>query len=745
MADRMYVSTIEASYFNTRMMGCDVSPPNSGEHRVGDIVISSLQQNDAIGWVCVEAGKPGKWKVICDIINIKNDVIINKNDIKKLADKITKNEGDISELNSELNTFEKTVERDINQLEVLIDQNKNDIDRIDTTVENNSVNISKNVEDINKIKTQLNNAKNVMDSVSEQVDDNSNAIDLIEREIIKLNDNLDDYNDNNDKSLKDIQDKLNDLKQKVGNISDNDNDATGIYKSLDELQKEINNIKKDINNLADVDISELNTSIIEIQKLMDKVEKDINDLNSIDIVGLFKDIEDIQKEIINLKERFDELNIENISELIDSINNTQVLLDTINRSIVDITEEILGLNKSIKDIQKEIESMKESIENNTKEITDMKWGLINSLISKGFGADETLSWKELFDILLSRLNTPEEPTPEPEPEEPTPEEIPCTSIRFTESSLKIHIDQVTDLKEILVIQPDGCTDLVEWIADNTVLEINNGVIKGLAEGSTKVQARCGDLSANINITVVTKITEDLGEGLLLYKAGTEYNTTEFRNLCKTDSLLEDALCYELNVSKPHVWFSYDGFVNFSNYDRVEITAYTEKSTQQPVLGLSTTSKSGQCGYDDSPEWEGSTHTDLTLMYNVTETKYSLPINYTGSGYLLLWMNHANSALGRVYITEIRVIPKKTENDDPIEIIDDEITIQVGEKYDATKLYTLQKGYNVQYKYTSIIAIEGEHTIVGKEVGTTELEIICGGIVKIVTVNVIGEQTPIEPK
>ena len=319
----------------------------------------------------------------------------------------------------------------------------------------------------------------------------------------------------------------------------------------------------------------------------------------------------------------------------------------------------------------------------------------------------------------------------------TPENKECTSIRFTESSLNIHIDQVTDLKEILVIQPDGCTDPVEWVADNTLLEINNGVIKGLAEGSTKVQARCGGLSANINITVVSKILEDSGEGILLYKAGVQNNDTEFRNLCLTNaqnSLTSNAICYELNVSKPHVWFSYDGFVNFDDYDRVEITAYTEKSTQQPVLGLGITSKSGQCGHEGSSNWDGTPHTNLTLMYNVTETKYSLPINYTGSGYLLLWMNHANSALGRVYITEIRVIPKKTN--DPIEIVDDEITIQVGERYDATRLYTLQEGYNVQYKYTSIIAIENDHTIVGKEVGTTELEIVCGGLIKTVTVNVI---------
>ena len=82
-------------------------------------------------------------------------------------------------------------------------------------------------------------------------------------------------------------------------------------------------------------------------------------------------------------------------------------------------------------------------------------------------------------------------------------------------------------------------------------------------------------------------------------------------------------------------------------------------------------------------------------------------------------------------------------EEPIEIITDEITIKVGETYDATKLYTLQEGYTVQYKYSAIIAIEDEHTIVGKEVGTTDLEIICGEIIKNVKVNVIEGDEPEE--
>ena len=150
-----------------------------------------------------------------------------------------------------------------------------------------------------------------------------------------------------------------------------------------------------------------------------------------------------------------------------------------------------------------LNNIENGIAANNNELNDLKKGLVASLEAQGHKVDENSSWKDLFDILLVGSDSvPDVPNPDvPEDDEE------CTSIRFTESSLKIHIDQVTDLKEILVIQPDGCTDPVEWFTDNIILEINNGVIKGLAEGSTKVQAICGGLSANINITIVSKMPE----------------------------------------------------------------------------------------------------------------------------------------------------------------------------------------------------------------------------------------------
>ena len=64
MATRIYVSNIEAGYFNTNSLLCATDIPKEGQHEVGDIIISNIQQNEIIGWVCVKKGEPGEWKSI---------------------------------------------------------------------------------------------------------------------------------------------------------------------------------------------------------------------------------------------------------------------------------------------------------------------------------------------------------------------------------------------------------------------------------------------------------------------------------------------------------------------------------------------------------------------------------------------------------------------------------------------------------------------------------------------------------
>lgn len=61
---RFYISTEEAEYFESRSMKCLDSPPTSGTHKVGDIVISSTQADGLFGWVCTIEGTPGTWSEI---------------------------------------------------------------------------------------------------------------------------------------------------------------------------------------------------------------------------------------------------------------------------------------------------------------------------------------------------------------------------------------------------------------------------------------------------------------------------------------------------------------------------------------------------------------------------------------------------------------------------------------------------------------------------------------------------------
>ena len=64
MAIRYYISTEEASFFNSNSMGYAANIPTTGTYKVGDFIISSKQEDGIFGWVCTVAGTPGEWEVI---------------------------------------------------------------------------------------------------------------------------------------------------------------------------------------------------------------------------------------------------------------------------------------------------------------------------------------------------------------------------------------------------------------------------------------------------------------------------------------------------------------------------------------------------------------------------------------------------------------------------------------------------------------------------------------------------------
>jgi hypothetical protein len=58
------VDTLKAPFFKDNKFLYGDSHPKTGQHKVGDIVISNTQADDIIGWICVEAGNPGIWNTI---------------------------------------------------------------------------------------------------------------------------------------------------------------------------------------------------------------------------------------------------------------------------------------------------------------------------------------------------------------------------------------------------------------------------------------------------------------------------------------------------------------------------------------------------------------------------------------------------------------------------------------------------------------------------------------------------------
>lgn len=58
------IATDKAPFFSDNKMLYGDKAPESGDHKIGDFIISNTQANDIFGWVCVEAGNPGVWNVI---------------------------------------------------------------------------------------------------------------------------------------------------------------------------------------------------------------------------------------------------------------------------------------------------------------------------------------------------------------------------------------------------------------------------------------------------------------------------------------------------------------------------------------------------------------------------------------------------------------------------------------------------------------------------------------------------------
>ena len=395
MSSRIYVSTIEASYFETHILGCSASPPVTGTYTIGDIFISSIQQNDVFGWVCVEAGSPGVWKIICDVTLIKDNIQENTTNINKLLEFMKETKDNISGINTKNNNQDSQISQLIKDLESLnklvtesdnsligaVHSNIEEIQKLTAEVANNKQGINKNKEDLTSINDQINNINNSMNTVSSQVIINTGDINKLKGEIDNISDIVD------------------------GNISD-----------IGELGNLRQDVDKNTETIKDIEINVKNNSSI-----ISGIQQDMADLIG-DVENNTNDMGELQKEV---------------SDLQGTVNNNSKDIDNIQNEIDGIKDIISDDSEQESD---ELINIRKDVDANKQEIDDLKQGLVDALVNKGVDVDNTTSWLDLFKEMLNQLGgsnpDPEEPV-DPEPENPDPEEPVDPEPENPEASIKL--------------------------------------------------------------------------------------------------------------------------------------------------------------------------------------------------------------------------------------------------------------------------------------------------------------------
>lgn len=160
-------------------------------------------------------------------------------------------------------------------------------------------------------------------------------------------------------------------------------------------------------------------------------------------------------------------------------------------------------------------------------------------------------------------------------------------------------------------------------------------------------------------------------GIVLYDHGFINKNTEFKNLCISDFALErNKLTHYLYETFNAFWFSFDGYVNFNNYESFEVTIYTETSRQTPHLHFHLVKYPGEYGFDNTNQFKAigpwvtrivtTNKTETTYSISSSDIKYLVKANSSSMGYFGISVDQGEleQNKGEVYITKI-VAKRKT--------------------------------------------------------------------------------------
>ena len=168
------LNTKENGYFENNQIDISDSIPTNGTYKVGDIIIKSTQvANEAIGWICIEAGTPGIWAEFGGMITDDRELVINPDSIG------------MTELNAEVKS--KLALLSSNNLTIKQLQQK--ITDIENEIENGVGDVSsETIGELSQLKTD--DKSNVVNSINELYDLIAGQTDTLVNNINDLIDTL---------------------------------------------------------------------------------------------------------------------------------------------------------------------------------------------------------------------------------------------------------------------------------------------------------------------------------------------------------------------------------------------------------------------------------------------------------------------------------------------------------------------------------------------------------------------------
>lgn len=573
MSTRLYVSTNEASFFNTNMMGCSSSPPSEGSYIIGDFFISTVQQKGVFGWVCVESGKPGVWKDICNIGDINISIAENKERIEDLKTRVERAEDIVKnlELSSEVNLVE--LEKNVNEMIRDISDHDEDITELkskDTRLDNDITDLRKTmIEHNNRISTNETNIgihdtkiKNLelKDSdLNTQVSRLDNKCEEIRSSVTTLTNKVSDDKRELENKMTEINIKNSaletNIQTNITGISDNklaieainknlglitggggqlssidvrvntlENNVKGLPEKVASNTTAIGNMQGSINSLNEslglVDTmvknaSTINDKVIENEANIVKLNEEIKNFINNDTFNEFKEECNDTKE--DFDSRLDDLETTvntNYKTDLQNLKNKDTQIDGV---INEIKESIKTNNdantEAVSNLNEQVEGLSDKvdgIDNDVQELTDIVMDDITNLADLKTAFVEVLNLKDCEVTINNSWK----------------ElfmcligitnviEYPCTHISLNNTNIEFNeIGQVQLLQASIL--PENTTDKITWLSTNTnVVKVNEGgVVIAVGSGECIIYASCGDKKAQCNVNVNVNIHECSGIAL----------------------------------------------------------------------------------------------------------------------------------------------------------------------------------------------------------------------------------------